>query len=126
MAQTEKDMALELLKDDPEFVIGWNAALEYSAKWIEEAGDDKHITVSEFAELNAVSLRAAKREIKRQGSNLENALAMLKSAQNQVVSMEDNGAYPAADLGWLEEDIARCKQFTKKLIDANENTHKEK
>ena len=66
MAQTEKDMALELLKDDPEFVIGWNAALEYSAKWIEEAGDDKNISVDEFAELNAQSLRAAKREVKQQ------------------------------------------------------------
>ena len=54
-----------LFETDPVYALGFNDGLEYSAKWIEEAGDDKHITVSEFAELNAQSLRAAKREVKQ-------------------------------------------------------------
>jgi len=55
-----------LFETDPVYAIGFNDGLEYSAKWIEEAGDDKNISVDEFAELNAMSLRAAKREVKQQ------------------------------------------------------------
>ena len=55
-----------LFEVDPVYAMGFNAGLEYSAKWIEEAGDDKNISVDEFAELNAQSLRAAKREVKQQ------------------------------------------------------------
>ena len=55
-----------LFEVDPVYAIGFNDGLEYSAKRIEEAGDDKHISVAELAELDAQSLRAAKREVKQQ------------------------------------------------------------
>ena len=61
----EKELA-EMIRNDPAYILGWNDALEYSARWIKEAGDDKNITVDEFSKLNAMSLRAAKEAIKQQ------------------------------------------------------------
>ena len=75
----------KLLENDPFYTEGFNDGLEYSAKWIEEAGDDKHITVGEFAELNAMSLRAAKREVKQQ-----DFIDGIKSDPDMYLKLEDD------------------------------------
>ena len=104
-AQGTKDLLFKFFKDDPEFVIGWNTALEYSAKWIEEAGDDKHISVAEFAELNATSLRAAKREVKQQ--DFYDALE--KDPEMYTRLQKDNDLL-RFDLGTVEEEAAELAE----------------
>ena len=90
-----------LFEVDPVYAMGFNAGLEYSAKWIEEAGDDKNISVDEFAELNAQSLRAAKREVKQQ--DFYDALA--KDPEMYTRLKKDNELL-RFDLGTMEEEAA--------------------
>ena len=56
----------EAMMENPMFVAGYNEGLEYAARWITYALDGYSEETVNYVNANAISIRAAKREITQQ------------------------------------------------------------